>query len=53
MRLFIIYSKDREKTIQNVKYISVFANKLYYLVGDDPSAYIVDLNAVATFSMIE
>ena len=53
MRLFIIYSKDREKTIQNVKYISVFANKLYYLVGEDPIARIVDLNAVATFSMIE
>jgi len=53
MKLFIIYSKDREKTIQNVKYISVFANKLYYLVGEDPIARIVDLNAVATFSMIE
>lgn len=53
MKLFIIYSKDREETIQNVKYISVFDNDLYYLIDDDPIARVVDLNTVATFSMIE
>lgn len=53
MRLFITYTKDREDMIRNVSYISVFNNTLYYLVGEDPIARIVDLNAVATFSMIE
>ena len=53
MKLYIVYSKDREVKVENVKFISVIDNTLYYLVGDDPSAYIVNLNAVATFSMIE
>jgi hypothetical protein len=53
MKLYIVYSKDREVKVEKVKYITVINNTLYYLVDDDPSAYIVDLNTVATFSMIE
>lgn len=52
MELYIVYSNDRKVTVQNVKYIAVFNNTLYYLVGDDMSPYLVDLNAVATFSTI-
>lgn len=50
MKLDIVYTKDREVKIKNVEYISVFNNKLYYVVVDDPSAHIVDLKDVATFS---
>ena len=53
MKLYIVYSKAGEVKVENVKYITVFNNALYYLVDDDPSSYIVDLNTVATFSMMD
>lgn len=53
MTLYIVYAKDLEIKVENVKFITVFNNALHYLVGDELSARMVDLNAVATFSMIE
>lgn len=53
MKLYIVYTKDRQVKVQNVTYVTIFDNTLYYLVGDDPSAYLVDLKDVATFWMIE
>lgn len=53
MKLYIVYSKDREVKVENVIFITVFNNSLHYLVGGDPSSYIVKLDDIATFSMIE
>lgn len=53
MKLDIVYSKDREDKIQNVKYITIFRNKLYYFVGDNPSVCIVDLKDILFYSIIE
>ena len=53
MKLYIVYSKTREDKVENVNYFTVLSNALYYLVGDDPSAHIVKLDAVIYFSVIE
>lgn len=53
MKLFIVYTKNRQVTVQNVNYISFFHNTLYYFVGDDPSVCIVDLKDVVLFKIIE
>lgn len=53
MKLAIVYSKDRDDKVENVKYITVFHKRLYYYVGDDPSVCIVDLKDVSFFSIIE
>lgn len=53
MKLYIVYRVDHEVKVENVKFFSIVNNILYYLVGDDPSAYIVNLNSVATFTITE
>lgn len=53
MKLYIVYANYLEVKVENVKFVSVIDNTLYYLVGDELSARMVDLNTIATFSMIE
>ena len=53
MKLDILYTKDRQDKIQNVRYITFFHGSLYYFVDDDPVVRRIDLNSVVAFTMID